>query len=143
MRRHLRQALDRPLVMLVALAVAWFPGGLWASCGCETCECQQQTAAEACCSNSSVAVCQRAPAAKNCCDGATVVARPCRCEIHCSTRPVAPIIRGDQGHSIGADIFAPTAVLSDSTATDGLILEAAGQRASGPPLRVLYCVWRN
>src|SRR5262245_31005555 len=127
MRRHLRQALDRPLAMLVALAVAWFPGGLWASCGCETCECQQQTAAEACCRNSSVAVCQRAPAAKNCCDGATVVGRQCRCEIRSSPTPAARIVRGDQGHCIDARIFAPIAALADSNPADSLSLEAAGQ----------------
>ncbi|MCI0359740.1 MAG: hypothetical protein L0211_14785 [Planctomycetaceae bacterium] len=141
MTRRLGKALDRPLAILVALAVAWLPGGLRASC-CGVASGCHQAARESCCSNGYESVCEPVPAGNACCHEARRAARDCRCEFRRSQPPAAALVRGDHSHS-SPEIFAPTSSPAEPLVSDWLALRAADKLPGGPPLRVLYCVWRN
>ena len=139
-----RPAFDRPMAMLVALAVAWLPAGPRTSCGCESCDCHEPTGDSCCCESPSASACYADAPERTCCDEARSAGGNCRCEIRRSQMPAAPLVHGrPNGCSTDSGIAGPIAYPFRPQSDTSLALNRSGLIRSGPSLRVLYCVWRN
>jgi len=139
----MRHVINRPLAMLVALALAWFPVGPRTSCGCESCDCERPAVDSCCCESPSASPCYAEVLARTCCDSARSAADHCHCEVRRSESPAAPLVRG--GHSAPPDpgFTGSVAYPAHPQSEFSLALISPETIRPGPSLRILYCVWRN
>ncbi len=147
--RYSRSRAARWLALLAGLSLAVAPGNLLAQCGCMACACRTAPADEVpagCCCQAAAQSCCESPEAMpvaGC--GLANTNGGCCCEVSLPEQPAETrdtAFRSARGEHAAGSAAAALPVAAFDRAVDIAALDWALLPAR-PPVRVLYCVWRN